>query len=99
MSKREKRYRKIREQPHKVRFQEIEIFLVKDLEFEEISRSGSHVIFEHEDYRDEQENSLQIVIPRPHGKRDTFVKKYYVRRMLTLLDDFGILVDYGMEDS
>lgn len=94
MSKRRKRYRKIREQPNKVRFDEVRLFLVNDLEFIEISKRGSHVIFVHEKYED-----IQITIPRPHGKQRKYVKRIYIKRMLEVLEQYNILVDYGLEEE
>ena len=93
MSKRRKRYRKIREQPHKVRFEEIELFL-SELEFVKISKRGSHVIFVHEKFED-----LQITIPRPHGKQRKYVKRIYIKRMLEVLEQYNILVAYGLEEE
>ena len=64
MSRREKLLRKMREQPGKIRPDEVEA-LLRFLKFDIVNRRGSHDTYRHPDGR-------RIVIVRPHGGRTTF---------------------------
>lgn len=76
MSRREKLYQKIKNNPKNVRFEEIEQLLL-NIGFEErqARKGSSHYIFYHERLKN------NIVIPKPHqGKH---VKPIYIRKALT----------------
>ena len=61
MTKRQKLIDKIKANPHKVRFAQLELLLFSD-NFVRVSRRGSHIAYRHKDGR-------TVVMVRPHGQR------------------------------
>ncbi|MDI6780703.1 MAG: type II toxin-antitoxin system HicA family toxin [bacterium] len=79
MSKIEKLFEKIKNNPKNVRFDEIEQFLL-DIGFEErqARRGSSHYIFYHEKLE------KNVVIPKPH--KDKQVKPIYIKKALMAIE-------------
>ena len=61
MTKRQKLIDKIKANPHKVKFVQLELLLFAE-DFVRVSRRGSHIAYRHRDRR-------TVVIVRPHGGR------------------------------
>ena len=78
MSKWEKRLSKIRQNPKNVRFEDLEIILLR-LGFKKRQESTSHAVFKL------GKNSLTI--PKPHGSpfvKELYIKKYFLPMMEAL---------------
>ena len=79
MSKWDKRLFKIRQNPKNVRFEDLEIILLR-LGFKKRQESTSHVVFTLGHYR--------LIIPKSHGSpfvKELYIKKYFLP-MLEALD-------------
>jgi len=78
MSKWEKRLSKIRQNPKNVRFEDLEIILLR-LGFKKRQESTSHAVFTLGNHR--------LIIPKPHGSpfvKELYIKKYFLPMMEAL---------------
>jgi predicted RNA binding protein YcfA (HicA-like mRNA interferase family) len=80
MARREKLLNRIRNNPHQVRFEDIDK-VMRQAGFEE-RHSGSHYVYSHPQIEG------VVTIVRPHGKGGTqFVAPIYVKKALASLDE------------